>query len=158
MNQLSRKWEPQRLTTLWTFMACYRDSFIFLYISLLSTFRQKDKRYSETYFCSLHLTTCKLATWQWFHVASVVKMATVRNGRIVELSVRNNVTPLTAKPLCPHKDLAFTLAIVFPNLWSPSRTLSHPCTLYVFSIFILKSFWPPMWSRGSGVYSVPNLN
>jgi hypothetical protein len=27
-----KMWEPRRLTTLWAFMACYRDSFTFLYI------------------------------------------------------------------------------------------------------------------------------
>jgi hypothetical protein len=26
-------WELRRLTTLWTFTACYRDSFIFLYFT-----------------------------------------------------------------------------------------------------------------------------
>jgi hypothetical protein len=28
-------WEPRRLTTLWAFMACYRDSFTFYYESVL---------------------------------------------------------------------------------------------------------------------------
>jgi hypothetical protein len=27
-------WEPRHLTTLWAFTACYRDNFIFLYVSL----------------------------------------------------------------------------------------------------------------------------
>jgi hypothetical protein len=27
-------WEPKRLTTLWAFMACYRDSFTFSYMRL----------------------------------------------------------------------------------------------------------------------------
>jgi hypothetical protein len=27
-------WDPQRLTTLWTFMACYRDSFTFTFLLL----------------------------------------------------------------------------------------------------------------------------
>jgi hypothetical protein len=29
-------WDPRRLTTLWAFMACYRDSFIFFYLFLLT--------------------------------------------------------------------------------------------------------------------------
>jgi hypothetical protein len=29
-------WEPRRLTTLWAFMACYRDSFTFTYLILSS--------------------------------------------------------------------------------------------------------------------------
>jgi hypothetical protein len=28
-------WEPRRLTTLWAFTACYRDSFTFLLVELL---------------------------------------------------------------------------------------------------------------------------
>jgi hypothetical protein len=31
-----KTWEPRRLTTLWAFMACYKDSFTFLFIKLLS--------------------------------------------------------------------------------------------------------------------------
>jgi hypothetical protein len=27
-----KKWEPRRLTTLWAFTACYRDSFTFLIV------------------------------------------------------------------------------------------------------------------------------
>jgi hypothetical protein len=28
-------WEPRRLTTLWAFMACYRDSFTFTLLQLI---------------------------------------------------------------------------------------------------------------------------
>jgi hypothetical protein len=28
---VQKMWEPQHLTTLWAFTACYRDSFTFLY-------------------------------------------------------------------------------------------------------------------------------
>jgi hypothetical protein len=30
MNRMSKLWEPRSLTTLWTFTACWRDSFTFL--------------------------------------------------------------------------------------------------------------------------------
>jgi hypothetical protein len=29
-----KMWEPRRLTTLWTFTACYKDSFTFIFIYL----------------------------------------------------------------------------------------------------------------------------
>jgi hypothetical protein len=32
-----KMWEPRRLTTLWAFTACYRDSFTFLYSFLYLT-------------------------------------------------------------------------------------------------------------------------
>jgi hypothetical protein len=31
-------WEPERLTTLWAFMACYRDSFTFMCKYNIGTF------------------------------------------------------------------------------------------------------------------------
>jgi hypothetical protein len=34
MSQLSRKWEPRRLTTLWAPMACYKDNFTFYTVAL----------------------------------------------------------------------------------------------------------------------------
>jgi hypothetical protein len=38
---LDKMWEPRRLTTLWAFKACYRDSFTFysLHIIKLSTLK-----------------------------------------------------------------------------------------------------------------------
>jgi hypothetical protein len=35
-----KMWEPRRLTTLWAFTACYRDSFTFFTVSLKSTMKQ----------------------------------------------------------------------------------------------------------------------
>jgi hypothetical protein len=31
-------WEPRRLTTLWAFMACYRDSFYFIFKFLVAQY------------------------------------------------------------------------------------------------------------------------
>jgi hypothetical protein len=36
-------WAPRRLTTLWAFTACYRDSFIFLLSHYLSGGTEEDK-------------------------------------------------------------------------------------------------------------------
>jgi hypothetical protein len=33
---VQKMWEPRRLSTLWAFMACYRDSFTFLHEHLCS--------------------------------------------------------------------------------------------------------------------------
>jgi hypothetical protein len=39
-------WDPQRLTTLWASMACYRDSFYILWYAIHSCHIQHDKRCS----------------------------------------------------------------------------------------------------------------
>jgi hypothetical protein len=54
-------WEPRRLTTLWDFMACYRDSFTFLLL--------------------VHLINISLSTSQTLHVQfAVIFMEMIKNG------------------------------------------------------------------------------
>jgi hypothetical protein len=36
-DRLEKMWEPQRLTTLWAFTACYRDNFTFNFLTIQCT-------------------------------------------------------------------------------------------------------------------------
>jgi hypothetical protein len=40
-------WDPQRLTTLWAFTACYTDSFTFFLLTATETFETLESAYGE---------------------------------------------------------------------------------------------------------------
>jgi hypothetical protein len=52
---VEKMWEPRRLTTLWAFTACYRDSFSFTFYKVCKTIMQKHKKKHAYALCKLKL-------------------------------------------------------------------------------------------------------
>jgi hypothetical protein len=116
-------WDPQRLTTLWAFTACYKDSFTFFfylllrwrYCLLLTTYRHGPHR---KHILVLHPTVALLWTcylqWERFYGGAGQKRSPLGNGAYPTI-----VTPASSNSVIMLQDWLCVPPLQFLTVYLP---------------------------------------
>jgi hypothetical protein len=101
-------WEPRRLTTLWPFTACYRDSFTF-YIFILKGKYSKTALTVKNYFTSLYKMN---AQWRGHVYDYCLESTRYSYKKFREILLFTHTEPIYRKPTHTSKLLIYQNLII----------------------------------------------
>jgi hypothetical protein len=156
-------WEPRRLTTLWSFMACYMDSFTFsLFIKLAKTIPLFQKH--VTFLSLLHLEYAEniIHTGPWYssgcleldphHRAwgSILYVFMAGSGCMKCHWSSYYFDFLQLLPANHHSTLAPYSSVTIPLRYAMALTRQHIITILRFYVAVFGSAPPWLQSNGAG--------